>query len=345
MSVREWVSTRRLGLAVTTCLAFAATGAVAIAASSPSVTTGRAGTVTQTKAVLHGSVNPNGSSTTYHFEWGLTTGYGASHTSAPAGSGTSEVSVSQTARGLAPGTIYHYRLVATNQFGTTFGADRTFKTAGSPPPGVSTGAATNINTRGADLTGTVNPSGQATTWYFQWGASAAYGQQTAPQSVSGSASSQAVTASLQGLLAPGTVYHYRLVATHSGFRPSFGQDAVFMTYPVRRPQPLVFAKTGPRRDRHRPFIFNTGGRIIPPASIPATFACRGNVTIRWFRGIRQVGFRLAPVQPTCGFGAQTRFNRFRHHGHRAVHLRVVIRFVSTPYLATNRAPYEHITAG
>lgn len=29
---------------------------------------------------------------------------------------------------LKPGTTYHYRLVASNAFGTTFGADEAFKT-------------------------------------------------------------------------------------------------------------------------------------------------------------------------------------------------------------------------
>ena len=50
---------------------------VAAAASSPSVVTGATSSVTQSSVVLHGSVNPNGKSTTYFFQWGLTTAYGA----------------------------------------------------------------------------------------------------------------------------------------------------------------------------------------------------------------------------------------------------------------------------
>ncbi|HLY48042.1 MAG TPA: hypothetical protein VKR21_02500 [Solirubrobacteraceae bacterium] len=344
MTVKRWVNRQRVVAVASAFAAMAAVAAVAAAASSPSVTTGAARLITQTHASLHGSVNPNGSSTTYYFQWGLTTSYGVSHSAYPAGSGTSGLAVAQTARHLTPGTTYHYRLVATNQFGTTVGADRTFRTAGTPPPGVSTGNAIDLNTKGADLTGTVNPAGQTTTWYFQWGANTQYGQLTSPQTLGPSASAANVLASLQGLLAPGTVYHYRLVAAHSGARPIYGQDATFMTYPSHRPQPLVLASTRPRHAHHRPYTFTTSGRIVAPASIPAPWACRGNVTIRWFRGSRQVGFTLAAVQPTCAFGAQTQFRRFRHHSG-PVHLRVVIRFVSTPYLATNRAPYEHVTAG
>jgi hypothetical protein len=333
-------------LLVAPALGIAGAGAAA-AASSPTVTTGSAGSIRPTSAQLHGTVNPNGGSTTYYFQWGLTTGYGDQHPASRAGSGTSAKAVTQTASHLVPGTIYHYRLVATNQFGTTVGADRKFRTAGAPPPGVTTGPATNLNPHGADLTGTVNPSGRTTTWFFQYGLTTAYTAQTVAHTVSGSTPATGVDGSLQGLLAPGTIYHYRLVARHGGSAPStsFGGDATFMTYPSPRPQSTVTARTRPRHSRRRPFVFTTSGHLFGPTSIPAQYACQGDVTIRFFRGVRQVGFNLAPVQPTCVFSAQTRFVRFRRHAGHRVHLRVVIRYISTPYLGTNRAPYEHITAG
>jgi hypothetical protein len=339
---------RRIGIAAAALFVLGGGGAtVAAAASSPTVTTGKADKIRETSAGLHGTVNPNGSSTTYYFQWGPTTGYGETHRASSAGSGTSPKDVSQTASHLTPGTTYHYHLVATNQFGTTVGRDRTFRTAGHPPPGVITGPAINLSTHGADLTGTVNPSGQATTWFFQWGATTGYGQQTAPQTISGSTSVANIAASLQGLLAPGTIYHYRLVGRHTGTAPttSFGSDATFMTYPSPRPVSRVTAHTSPRRDRHRPYTFTTTGHLFGPASIPAQYACQGDVTIRFFRGLRQVGFNLAPVQSNCAFAAQTRFFHFRRAAGHRVHLRVVIRYISTPYLGTNRAPYEHVTAG
>lgn len=76
--------------------------------------------------------------------------------------------------------------------------------------------------------------------------------------------------------------------------------------------------------------------------MPAQYACRGNVTIRFFRGLHQVRFTLAGVQPNCTFAARTVFTGLP--GLRSpVHLRVVIRYVSTPYLRTNRARYGHVT--
>ncbi len=335
----------RLSVFAVVLTAVTAVGGIAVAAGSPSVSTGRASAVTQTSAALNGTVNPNGSSTTYYFQWGLTDGYGDAHSAASAGHGTRTLSVRQTASQLIPGTIYHYRLVATNGAGTTVGADRTFRTAGHPPPGVTTGPATALSTSGADLTGTVNPSGQTTSWYFQWGASTGYGQQTAPQSIPGSAPPTNVLASLQGLLAPGTIYHFRLVATHGGSATTVGSDATFMTYPSPRPVPRVTAVTRPRHPRHRPYVVTTAGRVIGPSSIPPQYACQGNVTIRFFRGLRQVRFTLAALQPTCAFAAQTVFPRLPRHTRAPVHLRVVVRFIATPYLATNRARYEHITLG
>ena len=106
--------------------------AIAMAASSPAVTTGTRSDVTETSGELHGSIDPNDSATTYYFEWGPTTAYGVTSAPHSAGHGTKPVSVATTAKGLIPGTVYHYRLVATNGSGTATGADRKLHIRGSP---------------------------------------------------------------------------------------------------------------------------------------------------------------------------------------------------------------------
>jgi hypothetical protein len=321
---------------------------VALAAASPTVATGSATSIKDNSGVLNGAVNPNGTTTDYYFQWGLTTGYGVNGAVHSAGNGVKAVAVKETAGDLIPGTVYHYRLVATNAGGTTIGRDRTFKTAGHPPPGVTTGFATQLSSSGATLTGAVNPAGETTTYWFEWGATTAYGQQTAAQTVAAAGPPASVSGSLQGLLHPGTIYHYRLVASHGGANAtSVGADASFMTYPSPRPTPGVSASTKPRHARNAPYVLTTTGRVAPPASIPDAYGCFGDVTIRFFRGLKQVGFNLAALQSNCDFGTQTVFRSLPkgRHGHAPVHLRVVIRFVSTPYLNTNRAAYEHITLG
>ena len=94
----------------------------------PVVTTQAATNVTTTAASLNGSINPNNLETTYHFEWGLTTSYGNSTTATSAGSGSSVINVSGGISGLMSGTTYHYRLVATNSAGTTYGTDLSLTT-------------------------------------------------------------------------------------------------------------------------------------------------------------------------------------------------------------------------
>jgi predicted lipoprotein with Yx(FWY)xxD motif len=84
---------------------------------------------------LRGTVYDYGGTTTYHFEYGTTTAYGASVPMPDAdASGALATSVSQSVTGLMPDTTYHYRLVSTNSVeGTAMSADATFSTATSTP--------------------------------------------------------------------------------------------------------------------------------------------------------------------------------------------------------------------
>jgi hypothetical protein len=105
----------------------------------PAVTTGPASNVTANSATVTGTANPNGQSTMVHFEYGTTTGYGASTPDQNIGSGTGAVDVAANLTGLAPNTTYHYRLVGTNASGTTVGADQTFTTAAAAAAGAPSG--------------------------------------------------------------------------------------------------------------------------------------------------------------------------------------------------------------
>jgi phosphodiesterase/alkaline phosphatase D-like protein len=149
----------------------------AAAASAPTASTGPVTAVGPTTATVSGSVNPNGTATTWHVEYGTTTSYGTPTAGLSAGSGTASVAVSQTLTGLKPGTSYHYRIVATSTAGTGHGADGLLTTSAAPQ--VVTGTATSVTTSSATLNGTVNPSSRATSWYFDYGTSTSYGKQTA----------------------------------------------------------------------------------------------------------------------------------------------------------------------
>ncbi|HUZ29629.1 MAG TPA: hypothetical protein VMU90_10335 [Solirubrobacteraceae bacterium] len=314
-----WIAVLALGAAL-------ATGA--LAASSPTVVTSSATHVGQTSAVLNGTVNPNGSSTTYFFQWGLTNAYGVNGKAHAAGSGTKAVTVHDTASPLIPGTVYHFRLVASSRFGITSGADRTFKTAGNPPPDVATGPATGLSSTGATLTGVVNPNRQATTWQFEIGSTTAYGLSTTARTLPATSSAISVAAPVVLALNPGTIYHYRLVASHgtgNTFVP--GADAIFMTFPRTRPVPSVHVVSRPRRLHKQPFTVATTGSLSHPGWIPAQFACTGNVLIRYMHRRHLAATSFAPVQPNCTYASLVTF------AHRHLALTVHVQFFGNGYLA------------
>jgi hypothetical protein len=95
----------------------------------PVAITRAASPVLATRATLQASVNPSEVSTTAYFEYGETTAYGLPATPGQdVGSGLASVPVSASIENLQPGTTYHYRSVAFNAFGTTYGEDQTFTT-------------------------------------------------------------------------------------------------------------------------------------------------------------------------------------------------------------------------
>jgi hypothetical protein len=126
---------RVLGLLIgVVLLAFAGTAWADDDDDKPDVAATAASDVGSSGAVLRGTVDPNGRSTTYYFEYGLTGAYGAQTEPTSAGSSNSAKPVSATLAGLEPQTIYHFRLVAYNSKGTRRGPDRAFTTLAAPPP-------------------------------------------------------------------------------------------------------------------------------------------------------------------------------------------------------------------
>jgi hypothetical protein len=320
---------------------------IAAAASSPGIATGGASSITNSSAVLHGTANPNGSATTYYFQWGLTNAYGLVGNMHKAGKGTKPVAIQSTATHLTPGTVYHYRVVATNALGSTVGADRTLKTAGHPPALVITGPATALGPFGATLTGTINPNGAATTWTLQYGLTTAYGLQTTTASLPASNTPTNVSIPIQGLQ-PGTTFHYRLVAFHGAAVESPGADATFTTEPFPRPKPRIHALTKPKTAHKRPFAFTTYGTVISSRFAPA-LQCTGTARIRYRAGRRRVSSVTTPIQPNCTFSSRVVFHHtFAARGQKrpAVQtLQIFIRFNGNGYLAPVLAGTERVTLG
>jgi hypothetical protein len=97
-------------------------------------------------------------------------------------------------------------------------------------PSVSTGSAHSVTFATATVTGRVNPNGASTSYYFQYGQTKAYGNQSAIAQAGSSTHGIAVSVALSGLQ-PLTRYHYRLVAVNAA-GVTDGSDATFLTTKV-----------------------------------------------------------------------------------------------------------------
>jgi len=192
----------------------------------PTVLTGAAASVKRSSATLNATVNPNGGEVTEcTVEYGATSSYGASvPCAAPPGAGTAAVPVAAAAIELSANTAYHYRIVAGNVGGVSFGADKTFRTLANPPT-VATGGY--LSTPTATLNAAVNPNGgEVTDCHFEYGNTTLYGTSAPCITLPGSGLIVVeVSATVTGLTVGGS-YHFRIVAANAG-GTSHGEDQKF----------------------------------------------------------------------------------------------------------------------
>ena len=201
-------------------------GGTGIPAAVPGATTLDALDVSATAALFQGSANPQGGTTFVRFEYGLTTAYGSSTPGRGIGSGTEPSTVIQAASGLQPGSTYHFRLVASNSLGTSYGENRNFNTA-FPAPLATTGNATPLTASSVRLAGTVKARGANALAFFEYGTDGiAFPNRVAVTGgpVSGDAEVP-VEVDLADLV-PGVTYHYRALASRVGDPNSFTTGVV-----------------------------------------------------------------------------------------------------------------------
>jgi len=201
--------------------------------AAPPVETGGA-VARREQADLSGTVDPEGQPvTSCRFEYGETEAYGhiAQCASSPEGEGPK--AVSKTVKGLEPGTTYHYRLVAANSAGTSYGSDREFATSPLTAPPVETNFAV-AGSEKAELVGGVDTEHHPiTSCQFEYGETEAYGSvspQCGPR-FSELEGSEGIGSSVRRTvtgLQPNTTYHFRLVASNS-VGTSYGRDRTFTT--------------------------------------------------------------------------------------------------------------------
>ena len=151
----------------------------------PVATTNAATSVTVNSAILNGTVNPAGQTTTVQFNYGVQPNALTTSTSVQSiGSGTSNVAVNSSLTGLSPSTTYYFMVNSDTGVDpnttTTTGSILTFTTA-PVTPSVTTSAATGVAITSATLNGTVNPNGSSTSGNFEYGLTTSYGSSSPAQ--------------------------------------------------------------------------------------------------------------------------------------------------------------------
>src|SRR5262249_47826024 len=101
--------------------------------AAPAATTLAAARITSSSPTLNVTVNPNGAASSAYLYSTLTRYYGSYSTTNTLAATNATLSVSNLISSLAPGTTYHFQLVATNSVGTTLGNDLTFTTGLAAP--------------------------------------------------------------------------------------------------------------------------------------------------------------------------------------------------------------------
>jgi alpha-tubulin suppressor-like RCC1 family protein len=97
-------------------------------AQVPASFTQAAGPIGSTNATLNGMAVPNGMPTEAWFEWGTDSSYGQLTAPTNIGSGMKVARVIAPINALLGGSVYSYRLVASNAFGVKYGAQAKFST-------------------------------------------------------------------------------------------------------------------------------------------------------------------------------------------------------------------------
>jgi Ca2+-binding RTX toxin-like protein len=319
-------SARAFGAALLLSVVIPVGVAVAASQAAPSAVTGAASAVGAVSATLEGTVNPGGQATTWWFEYGKTTSYGSKTATRNAGNGTADVDISAAVTGLTGGTVYHYRLVASNGTGTVRGADALFTTLQGPE--ATTGGASDVGLSSATVAATIDPNGFETTWWIEYGTSKDYSTETGRQSAGSGTNAVGVSIELTGL-APATTYHYR-VAVSSVAGTAAGADRTFTT------AALPTAKTKPASS-----ISSTSAKLngtVDPNGLAAQW---------WFEYGETTSYGTKTPTQNAGRGVKDvavsrTVNRLKRD--RTYHFRVVVKTdVATVYgedasFSTGRAP-------
>ena len=203
-------------------------------AGAPIVITSPNAAPSTKSAVVSGSIVPDGSPTSFWFEYGPSPDLGMKASSQAIGSGFNTITTSEFLTGLSVDTTYYYRLVGQNAFGKVTGTTYTFQTsANNPPPpvgsapSIKTLSASALSRSSATLNGEINPDQSQTQYWFEYGKTSSLGSTSIFQSAGNGNVNAAISATVSNL-DPASTYFYRLNAQNQ-FGTVNGQVMTFVT--------------------------------------------------------------------------------------------------------------------
>jgi phosphodiesterase/alkaline phosphatase D-like protein len=259
------------------------------------VSSGSVSGLTATSTTITGSLEPEGLETHYYCQYGLEASYGSTSPASPGTetSASSGVPATCLLSGLEPNKTYHYRLVATNSYGTTDGEDKTFATP-SAPPSVDRQLTTVVTQTSASVTALVNPNNEDTTYHFEYGPTTAYGTSLATVDIGSAYGDVNVGVSLIAL-EPASTYHYRVVATNA-VGTTNGTDQTFTTAPPALP--AVQAQSASEVSQNGVSLSGT----VDPQGVQTLYEFDlGADTSYGTRVFGNAGFGTVPVNVSAGF--------------------------------------------
>ncbi|MGD0455130.1 MAG: hypothetical protein ABSB69_16195 [Solirubrobacteraceae bacterium] len=192
--------------------------------------------VTGEAATLQASLEPLGALTEYHFQYGTSLPGSKTKVKSSELSVGVEADVEPVAE-LEPNRSYECRLLATRKIEskpyTTEGEIGTFTTPVVPPLAVGEQASL-VGTHTATLVGRVDPKNSATSFHFEYGETATYGQHTSDEGAGSGLVEDVVGQRIEGLEV-GATYHFRVVATNEQSMTTYGPDETFTTVSENAP--------------------------------------------------------------------------------------------------------------
>jgi hypothetical protein len=150
-------------------------GSVVLSPSGAIATTTQASPITDSTAVITGTINPQNDNGAAYFEWGTDPNLASPNTNCyywnwwncPVAANSTSQTFTYSLTGLVSGTVYYFRMVFYDANGNfTKGAIKSFSTLS---PAVTTVAASSVRASGAVLNGTINPQNDNGAAYFEWG--------------------------------------------------------------------------------------------------------------------------------------------------------------------------------